>query len=172
MKFTYNDGGRRAAGFTGDTGDCATRACAIATGTPYQEVYDRINALAQRERKGTRKRGTSNARTGVHKGTFAKLMHDLGWRSVATMGIGTGCQVHLRDGELPMGRIVCNVSKHYVAVVDGVIQDTFDPSRDGTRCVYAVWLAPGAPDWTPTLTDQQRLRARIRAAHLAVARGE
>ena len=30
----YNDGGRTAAGFKGETGDCVTRAIAIATGLP------------------------------------------------------------------------------------------------------------------------------------------
>lgn len=55
------------------------------------------------------------------------------------MGIGTGCTVHLRDGELPRGRLIVAVSKHIVAVVDGVIHDTHDPSRDETRCVYGYW---------------------------------
>jgi hypothetical protein len=52
------------------------------------------------------------------------------------MQIGSGCKVHLRDGELPTGRLVVFVSKHYTAVIDGVIHDTYDPSRAGTRCVY------------------------------------
>ena len=38
------------------------------------------------------------------------------------MHIGSGCKVHLRDGELPSGRLVVSVSKHMVAVVDGVIR--------------------------------------------------
>jgi hypothetical protein len=25
-------------------------------------------------------------------------------------------------------------------VIDGVIHDTFDPSRGGTRCVYGYWI--------------------------------
>lgn len=32
MTFVYDDGGRSAAGFKGKTGDCVTRAIAIATG--------------------------------------------------------------------------------------------------------------------------------------------
>lgn len=70
MRWTYNDGGRKTAGYKGDAGDCAARACAIATGAPYQEVYDRINKLAEGERKGKRMRGRSSARTGVHKGVL------------------------------------------------------------------------------------------------------
>ena len=37
-----------------------------------------------------------------------------------------------------------SVSKHITAVVDGVIHDTFDPSRDGTRCVYGYWQEASA----------------------------
>jgi hypothetical protein len=52
------------------------------------------------------------------------------------------CKVHLRDGELPMGRLVVSLSRYYAAVIDGVIHDTHDPSRDGTRCVYGYWTMP------------------------------
>jgi hypothetical protein len=75
--------------------------------------------------------------------------------------------VHLADGELPAGRLVVAVSKHYTAVIDGVIHDTHNPSRStswtiepdkgqelkanqgrnengvwtevGGRCVYGYW---------------------------------
>jgi hypothetical protein len=56
------------------------------------------------------------------------------------MFIGQGCKVHLREGELPMGRLVVNLSKHFTAVIDGVVYDTHDPTRDGTRCVYGYWI--------------------------------
>lgn len=140
MKHIHHDGGRKAAGFEGATGDCATRAIAIATGKPYQEVYDSINALATRERKGKRKRGVSNARTGVYKPTTRRYMESIGWRWVPTMQIGSGCKVHLRAEELPAGRLVVSVSKHLCAVVDGVVYDTHDPSRFGTRCVYGYFV--------------------------------
>jgi hypothetical protein len=63
-------------------------------------------------------------------------LSELGWVWTPTMTIGSGCQVHLRADELPPGRLICKVSKHLVAVIDGVIHDTHDPSRDGARCVY------------------------------------
>jgi len=44
------------------------------------------------------------------------------------MAIGSRCKVHLADGELPPGRLVVSVSKHYAAVIDGVIHDTHDPA--------------------------------------------
>ena len=37
MKFQHNDGDRAEADYRGTTGDCVTRAIAIATGKPYQE---------------------------------------------------------------------------------------------------------------------------------------
>jgi hypothetical protein len=47
---------------------------------------------------------------------------------------------------LPNGRLIARCSRHLVAVIDGVIHDTHDSSRDGTRCVYGYWTAP---DLTP-----------------------
>lgn len=139
MKFIANDGGRAAAGFKGKAGDCAVRAIAIATGRPYQEVYDAINMLGATERTGRRKRGTSNARTGVYKSAVHKYMASIGWSWTPTMQIGSGCKVHVREDELPTGRLVLNLSRHYAAVVDGVLHDAYDSSRDGTRCVYGYW---------------------------------
>ena len=40
MTWEYNDGGREEAGYKGSTGDCVARSIAIATGVPYQKVYD------------------------------------------------------------------------------------------------------------------------------------
>jgi hypothetical protein len=137
-RFVLDDGGRSAAGFKGKTGDCVVRAVAIATGRPYREVYDLVNELARRERPRG-KRGRSSARTGVAKQTSARLMEALGGVWTATMSIGSGCKVHLRPEELPSGRLVVSVSRHLVAVIDGVIHDTHDPSREGTRCVYGFW---------------------------------
>lgn len=59
--FTYDDGGRAAAGFKGSAGDCVARSIAIVAGL------------------------------------------------------------------------------HYTAVIDGIIHDTHDCSRDGSRCVYGYW---------------------------------
>jgi hypothetical protein len=139
MTWQENDGGRAAAGFKGKTGDCVTRAIAIATGLPYREIYDRLNGLAKQHERPRRGRKRSSARTGVHKRTYKRLLLELGWVWTPTMAIGQGCKVHLRADELPPGRLVVSCSRHMVAVIDGVIHDTHDPSRDGTRCVYGYW---------------------------------
>lgn len=138
MKFAYNDGGRQAAGFKGATGDCVTRATAIATGKPYREVYDALNALGRQERvrPGSKR---SRARTGVARPIFDRYLTALNWQWVPTMRIGQGCNVHLAADELPGGPLIVRVSKHVTAVIDGVVHDTADPSRGGTRCVYGYY---------------------------------
>lgn len=136
MEWVYNDGGRAQAGFRGSAGDCVARSIAIAADLPYREVFDLINEIASTERIGSRKRGRSSARNGVHKPTIKKVMERLGWHWVPTMQIGSGCKIHLRSDELPAGRLVVSTSRHMTAVIDGIINDTHDPSRNGTRCVY------------------------------------
>ncbi len=153
MTYIYDDGGRAAAGYKGTAGDCVCRAIAIATGKPYATVYQTINALAEAERPHRGKR--SSARNGVRKATDKAYLHSLGWIWHPTMGIGTGCKVHLTDGELPMlGRVVVQVSKHLIAMIDGVLHDTSDPQwhtsyfvpgqpvRHAARCVYGYWTEP------------------------------
>jgi len=143
IKHIHNDGGRKEAGFTGTTGDCVTRAIAIAFQIPYQQVYDLLNESAKTERTGKRKRKVSNARTGVYKSTSKKVILKLGGVWTPTMGIGSGCKVHLNAGELPAtGMHILQVSKHVCAWINGELHDTYDCSRDGTRCVYGYFTVP------------------------------
>lgn len=141
LPWIEDDGGRAAAGYKGTAGDCVVRAIAIATAMPYQQVYDLVNEHSSVERitRRRKRKGRSSARTGVYKPTCRRVMQALGWTWTPTMHIGSGCTVHLRADELPMGRLIVAVSKHWTAVIDGVIHDTHDPSRDGTRCVYGYW---------------------------------
>lgn len=169
MKVVYNDGGRAASGRKGSAGDCVVRAVAIATEQDYGAVYARLASGMGEERRTKRSgraAGRRTAREGVNvqRKWFKDYMQQLGWRWVPTMGIGTGCRVHLSDGELPMGRLIVSLSKHYTAVIDGVIHDTHNPQRQpqnvyggtpvrcadgqlrnpiiariGGRCVYGYW---------------------------------
>lgn len=129
------DGGREAAGFStaNDAGDCVVRACAIAMRRDYRQVYDDIAQLMY-DHKGKR-----TARDAVPKKITRDYFTMCGWVWTPTMAIGSGCRVHLDAEELPPGRLVCQLSKHVVAVVDGVVYDTHDPSRGGSRCVYGYW---------------------------------
>ena len=143
IKFKYNDGGRKEAGKKGDTGDCVTRAIAIASGLPYQEVYDVLaeGNFNQRKSKYSEKKRSRTASKGIttRRKWFKDYMASIGFKWTPTMLIGSGCKVHLRSDELPKGEIIARVSKHYTTMIDGVINDTYDPSREGTRCVYGYW---------------------------------
>jgi hypothetical protein len=173
-EFVKDDGGRAAAGFLGVTGDCVCRAICIVTGLSYTIVYDRLSEgnAAQRKSKHSKKRrgsGVHSAAFGiwVKRKWFKDYMRELGFVWTPTMKIGTGCKVHLDAKELPKGRLVVALSKHYTTMIDGVIHDTYDPRRSasysfesdrgqalkanqgrnengvwteiGGRCVYGYW---------------------------------
>lgn len=146
-RFIYDDGGRAVAGYHGRAGDCVTRAVAIATGMPYANVYTAL-AKGNAEQRQTRRsgRGGKTARNGIctTRQWFKDYMRSLGFRWVATMSIGSGCKVHLRREELPHGCVIARVSSHYVAVINGIIRDTYDPAREGLRCVYGYWIREAA----------------------------
>jgi hypothetical protein len=145
-----DDGGRAAAGYKGkEVGDCVTRAVTIATGMPYQDAYDMFAVACSKERYSKRRmarraslKGVKTAAHGVSKSTYRKLIASLGWTWVPTMAIGSGCKVHLRANELPPGRLIVSVSGHMVAVIDGVVHDTYDSTRGGARCVYGYFFKP------------------------------
>jgi hypothetical protein len=143
MQIVITDGGRRTAGFPGKApGDCVTRAIAIATGKPYRVVYNALAHFASTERRGRRKRRISHPRTGVHIATWKRYVRSLGWIWHGCTKIGEGCKVHLRESELPAGRLIVQCSRHVTCVIDRVIYDLYDPSRQGTRQVYGYFTAP------------------------------
>ena len=143
MKWIFDDGGRAEAGFKGYTGDCVCRAIAIATGQPYKEVYKVINEFGKQEKLGKKKKHKSSARTGVNKDVTKKIMREYYmWEWVPVMKVGSGCTMHMKSEELPEGTIIVKLSGHVACVKDGVLHDTYDCSRDGTRCVYGYWQRP------------------------------
>lgn len=157
MKWVRDDGGRAAAGFRGDAGDCVCRSIAIVTGRPYAEVYKRLADGTGDQRAGKRGRKARSAAHGIstRRKWFRDYMTELGMFFVPLMQIGSGCTAHLRAGEpwVPPGRVIVAVSKHYTALIDGVIHDTHDPSRGGSRCVYGYWTSQGSP--APAATVRQ-----------------
>lgn len=129
------DGGRADAGFEGEARDCVTRAIAIVLEHPYADVYNRVADLCARNGR------PRSARNGVPKKITRLVMADFGLLWTPTMRFGEGATVHLVPGELPGGRIIAKVSNHVCAVIDGVVHDTADPTRGGTRAVYGYWSA-------------------------------
>lgn len=142
IPYVYNDGGRAATKFKGTAGDCVCRAIVIASGLPYMQVYQDLSSGMASQRRSTRTgKQPRSARNGIYvkRRWFQEYMTELGFCWTPTMTVGSGCKVHLRSDELPPGRLVVSLSRHYAAVINGVLHDTYDCSREGTRCVYGYW---------------------------------
>lgn len=131
MKFIYSDGGRNKYFKANNVNDCVIRAICNATQKDYLEVYNDLKKL----------NGDKSCRNGTPSKIAKKYINSLdGWEWVPTMLIGQGCKVHLKEDELPKGILILSLSKHYTCVKDGVIYDTYDCSRNETRCVYGFWI--------------------------------
>jgi hypothetical protein len=72
---------------------------------------------------------------GCSDSIYGPYLKSLGWKHTATKG------VRLRADELPRGRLIVRISRHLVAVIDGVIHDTFDSGRAGRVRVTGYWTA-------------------------------
>lgn len=129
MRFVYSDGGRSKYFKAKNVGDCGVRAVALATGRDYKEVYLALKKLNHGK----------SCRNGTPRDVVKKYMASAGWKWHPTMGIGTGCQIHMRESELPRGTLLLSLSGHYTCVKDWTIYDLYDCSRDGSRCVYGYW---------------------------------
>jgi hypothetical protein len=100
------------------------------------QTEDQVRARARGRRSLT---FDPSPRNGMSPDIYRPYLAELGWQWTPTMTIGSGTTVHLRADELPAGRIIARVSRHLCAVIDGVVHDTGDPTRDGTRAVYGYW---------------------------------
>lgn len=127
MKHVYNDGGRSVYFTATAVGDCVTRAIAIALDKDYKEVYNAIKSLLG-----------YTPRNGIRKADTKRVMAHFGFVWHATMGIGTGCRTHLKEGEIPPNCVV-NLSSHLACVKNNELHDTYDCTRGGSRCVYGYW---------------------------------
>ena len=115
-RISYNDGGRRAAGFkTVQVGDCVNRALSILTGSPYNDVRNQLIELCGKERG----KDKSHPETGIYPKTYKKFLKNLG---VTRLNKVTSWE------DLPQeGRALVVLDQHVVALIDGVFYDTYDP---------------------------------------------
>jgi hypothetical protein len=132
LQFVWDDGGRLRYGYPHFANDCAARAVAIATQFPYQQVHDRIDYYAQMERRrlfGAR----SSAENGVRQETMHRLLGgEFGW----TWHYNSA---YAKLNQLPPGRLVVRVGRHYTAIVDGAIRDVFNPAMKKQWVVVGYW---------------------------------
>ena len=115
-RISYNDGGRRAAGFkTVQAGDCVNRALAILTGEDYMAIRRILDDLCGKERGLDR----SSPETGIYPKTYKKFLKSLGVSKMKSAAAWS---------DLPQeGRVLVVLEGHVAAYIDGVIHDTYDP---------------------------------------------
>jgi hypothetical protein len=68
---------------------------------------------------------------GFPPAVFRSYLASLGWLHTPI----TNRKIYLRANQLPSGRIIVDVRKHLVAVIDGVIHDTYNSGMNGRRPV-------------------------------------
>ncbi len=127
LNFTYNDGGRAASGRKGSAGDCGVRAMSIALGIDYDTCY---KELAQANKDNGR---AKSVRSGIMKDVYAAVLNSYGlvWHSAPKFD---GRKARCSD--MPSGIVIARQAGHFVAVVNGNPQDTFDSSE---KMVYGYW---------------------------------
>ena len=141
MKYQYNDGGRKQAGFKGTAGDCGARAMAIALGLDYTAVY---KELAQANADNGR---AKSARNGIMKDVYSEVLkrHGWVWVSAPTFKVLEGYKNSegkvlfgrkAKCSDMPSGTVIARQAGHYVAVIDGIAHDIWDCTH---KMVYGYW---------------------------------
>lgn len=131
MEFTYNDGGRQAAGYkTVARGDCAPRAIAIALDLPYKKV------LADLYELGGNGYGRSHPSQGTSTTIITRYLKSKGWKYVEV-----DQTLRFRRDNLPKRkRMIVAIQRHVVAVIDGVLHDTWESTKNGEALVLGYWV--------------------------------
>ncbi len=148
MEFIWHDGGRADCGYVGLTGDCVTRAIAIATGTSYRDVYRRLGELAE-----------VSPRKGVANHVSSDLLSELGWTYTPGHGLVFSSQW------LPKGALIVHLLSqegrchgHFCSVIDHVVYDTWNPSDEDRYVIQGYWTRPtiGGETTSPMVRSGRR----------------
>jgi len=150
VKWIKDDGGKSAAGFVGESGDCVCRSIAIATKQPYRTVFDALSkpvrayekkwnekklayAAKWNETHSTRYKPRAPSRRDASRGVvlpiYSRYLKKLGWKWTP---LKRG-----RFTDLPKkGRLIVNQPRHLVAVINGVVHDTHNCFKiERTYCI-------------------------------------
>lgn len=124
IRFERDDGGRAAAGYRGDAGDCAVRAFCILTGADYHAAYKEFayaNSVMRDERDS--QRGVRSARNGVVKRAYEAVFRRHG---IVKVKQGRGVKPTYTEAHERYGNCIVSTRGHLAAIVDGALRDTFD----------------------------------------------
>ena len=167
IDWKYDDGGRADSGRRGPAGDCVTRAIAIATparclstsdgfpcaafetpGRRYDWIYRALFHRIKIEPTTGLILRRKSPKWGVPRRVYHPyLVERLGftWTGIRKVGgsretIPSCITMRVRPEDLPdHSPMILRLNKHLCAVIDGVVHDLSDPSRNGTRCVYGYY---------------------------------
>src|SRR5262249_37805639 len=98
----------------------------------------RSNSELARRIKGRIKRNRDGSGYG-HKKIYGPYLKSIGWQYIEPKE-----RLYLRADMLPPGRLIVMVNRHAVAVIDGVIHDTYDSGMGGKRPVEGYWSQAAA----------------------------
>lgn len=153
--YTYNDGGRRElhdkicadrgfdtfADYKGIARDCVTRSLTIVTGLPYEQIWKRLAEINYFD--GKHYSANKGVRTGREE--FKLYAAELGLEYVP-------CGAKFKDISFPTcGRIAIQMKGHLTAMVDGIINDTYNPAAMGRAHVFGYWKFAKDTAYVPAL---------------------
>ena len=122
-KFKFNDGGRKAAGYTTEVDDCALRSIAIALDKNYQQLNQELTILNRKE-----------VFSGCSISTVQFYLQKANWTYKKTP------HTYLRRPFLPDNKtIILKLSKHITVLQNGLILDISNPADGGLRKVHGYW---------------------------------
>ena len=137
MEYLYNEGGR-GEHYKGLVGDCVCRAITIATELPYDVVYNALFDIAKNY-KGNSKvakriRLNPSPRNGCYNEVAIEFLKALNIEEVRG-------KLKVNDQMFYEGRYAVYVRRHWLAIIDGVVNDTWDSRK--TSGAYT----DGVPQW-------------------------
>ena len=117
LGFIPDDGGRKAAGYPEDAGDCVTRALAILTGRDYKLLFRRLadsNAAFGEARRADK---------GVVKPAYEKIF---AWYGLFRVRLPKGPRPTYAEAHARYGDCIVSTVAHVCALKGGALRDTFD----------------------------------------------
>ena len=151
LKFQFDDGGRKAAGYQGATGDCVIRALSINLGLHYEDIYKTFipqqnEQVISRPYMGLRRQAkltTTSSQfangkcSGISINVYGPVLKEHGWIDRKIDGHLTVKQAIQQFGRTLIFRIANSSVHHLVAVKNGVVRDTWNSTK--TRSICQVW---------------------------------
>ena len=172
LEFVVDDGGRKAAGYKGNTSDCVLRSLSIALGEDYEELRRELmeetenfaNTSRSRKAKRQKKEGSSVFR-GVYREIYSVILKRRGWIRTGMSKIGSSKRYYLTKTDVPPVPVILHTRRHLTTSIDHTIRDTWDTRlstvfKNGSptdekspRVYYSMWTPPDfdVEEWKKSL---------------------